>query len=78
MNAQKFGLRVASLIFGVACLAHIARLILGIELHIGPYRLGAFSAVLAVIVTAGLCVWFWQLSTCCQQTEAHSPPSGPA
>jgi len=62
MNSQIVGLRVASAIFGLMSLAHIVRVIVGVELMIGGHRVGGGLGCLAIVVTAGLSVWLWRLA----------------
>jgi hypothetical protein len=64
MNSQKTGLRVASLIFGLMCLVHIWRLAFAhFTVQIGSHQLPIWGSVVAVIVTGGLSIWMYRLSS---------------
>ncbi len=64
MNSQKTGLRVASLIFGLICIIHIYRLLFShFTVQIGSHQLPILGSVVAVIVTGGLSIWMWRLSS---------------
>ncbi len=62
MNSQIVGLRVASAIFGLMCLAHVVRVIAGVQLMIGGHRVGGGLGCLVIVVTAGLSIWMWTLA----------------
>jgi hypothetical protein len=62
MNSPTTGLRVASVIFAIVCLAHLLRLITHAVVIIGTYHVPMWPTVLALIVSGLLCVWMWRLS----------------
>ena len=62
MKSQIVGLRVAGVLFGCLCLAHILRLISGTSLVIGDFRFTPVPSVIAIIFTGGLSIWLWSLS----------------
>jgi len=63
MNSQALGLRVASIVFGLVCLAHLLRIVVRLQVHNGGFYLHRWMSVVAVIVTGFLCLWLWMLST---------------
>ena len=64
MNSQSLGLRVASIIFGLMCLVHIWRLLFAhFAVQIGSHELPIWGSGVAVIVTGGLSIWMWRLSS---------------
>jgi hypothetical protein len=70
------GLKVASVVFMCAALAHVVRLVLGMKVQVGSYAPGAWLSVVAVVVAGGLSVWLGMLA-CCSKEEAVSPPAEP-
>lgn len=62
MNSPTTGLRVASVIFAIVCLAHLLRLITHAVVIIGTYHVPMWPTVLALIVSGLLCMWMWRLS----------------
>ena len=64
MNSQRTALQVASVIFGLMCLVHIYRLLFAhFTVQIGSHQLPILGSVVAVIVTGGLSIWMWRLSS---------------
>ncbi len=64
MNSQALGLRVASIIFGIMCVVHLWRLLFShFTVQIGSHQLPIWGSAVAVIVTAGLSIWMWRLSS---------------
>jgi hypothetical protein len=62
MKSRTLGLRVSSLLFGLFCLAHIARLSTRAEVIIGSHRFGSIPSYIAVIVSGVLSIWLAKLS----------------
>jgi len=62
MNSPTTGLRVASLIFALFALGHIARLIKHAPVVIGSHHIPLWASVVALIVAAALSIWMWRLS----------------
>jgi uncharacterized membrane protein YecN with MAPEG domain len=62
MNSQRTGLRVASVIFGIIAIAHIARLFAHSKVIIGHFAVPMQLSWVALIVGALLCIWMWRLS----------------
>ncbi len=64
MNSQRTGLRVASVIFGLMCLVHIYRLLFAhFTVQIGSHQLPVWGSGIAIIVTGGLSIWMWRVSS---------------
>jgi hypothetical protein len=78
MNCPIVGLRVSSVIFGLAALAHLIRIILGWGVEIDGYLLGRRWSVVAVVICAALCVWLWMLACKAAKSKAEPPPAKPA
>jgi hypothetical protein len=62
MKSRTFGLRVSSLIFGLFCLAHIARLSTRAEIIIGSHHVGQIPSLIAVIISGVLSIWLANLA----------------
>ena len=77
MKSQIIGLRISSVIFGLVCLAHIARVAARIEIVIGHYRLGFLPSWICIIVTGWLCIWLSQLAGPWSGAAKESPASIP-
>jgi len=63
MNAQKTGLRVASILFGLFALGHLYRLIKQIPVQVGSHQIPMGVSWIALIVATILCIWMWRLSS---------------
>lgn len=62
MNSPQFGLRVAGTIFGLVCLAHLARLLIGFQLMLGSHPVPLWMNGVAFVFTGLLAFWLWRLS----------------
>jgi hypothetical protein len=62
MNSQINGLRVASIVFGLLCLAQLARLMIRPEVLVAGHPVPLWPSGLAVAILAGLSLWMWKLS----------------
>jgi hypothetical protein len=62
MNSPQLGLRVAGTIFGLACLAHLVRLLKQTSLMIGSHPVPVWLSGIGLVVTGLLCFWMWKLS----------------
>jgi hypothetical protein len=62
MKARTIGLRIASLIFGLICIAHIARWWARTDIVIGGYYVGQSWSVIGIIITGGLSIWLAKLA----------------
>ncbi|MFN2542938.1 MAG: hypothetical protein ABR514_12355 [Chthoniobacterales bacterium] len=63
MNSPRTGLRVASVVFGIFAIAHIARLINHARAVVGRLEIPIGVSWVALIIAAALCVWLWRLSS---------------
>jgi hypothetical protein len=63
MNSPTTGLRVASIIFALFALGHIARLIKHATVIVGSHHIPMSVSIVALIVAAGLSIWMWRLSS---------------
>jgi len=61
MNSPTVGLRVASILFGVLCLAQVLRLVMRPEVLVAGHALPLWPSVLAVIVLGAMSFWLWTL-----------------
>jgi hypothetical protein len=50
------------MIFGLVCLAHIARVAARIEIVIGQHRLGYTVSWICIVLFGGLAIWLSQLA----------------
>ena len=78
MNSPQVGLRVASIIFGLACLAQLVRLLIRFQIMLGSHPVPLWLNGIAFIVTGSLAFWLWKLSACAQPAAPAAPPSPPA
>lgn len=62
MNSQIMGLRVASIVFGLLCLAQLTRLVIRPEVLVAGHHLPLWPSGLAFVILAGLSLWMWNLS----------------
>lgn len=74
MKCQIIGLHVASVIFGVACLFHLARLLANAPLQVGSHHIGTGLTLLMILVTAVLSAWMEWLA----RHPSAVPPAHPA
>lgn len=77
MNTPVVGLRVASVAAGLACLAHLVRLLAEIEVMIAGYRIPMWWSGVAVIVAGLFCVWLWKLTLPAKTSEGSSQSASP-
>jgi len=62
MNSQNRGLRVASVVFGLMCLAQLARLLIRPEIIVAGHLVPLWPSVIAVALLAALSLWLWTLA----------------
>jgi hypothetical protein len=62
MNSRILGMRLASTVFGVVCLAQLLRVATQVEVIAGGYRIPLWPSVVAAIIAGSLSVWLWRLS----------------
>jgi hypothetical protein len=63
MNAQRTGLRVASVVFAIFAIGHIVRLINHARVMLGTHEIPMGLSWVALIVAAALSIWLWRLSS---------------
>jgi hypothetical protein len=63
MNAQKTGLRVASILFAIFAIGHLFRMINQIPVQVGSHQIPMGVSWVALIIAAILCIWLWRLSS---------------
>jgi hypothetical protein len=64
---------VASVVFMLAALGHLARLVMGWKVVIGDWSVPSWVSVVAIVICVGLSAAFWMCSCCKGQPEAVPP-----
>jgi hypothetical protein len=77
MNSRTCGLRVASVIFGLICLAHLLRIVARFDIVLGGHFIGRKLSAIAVILMGALCIWLWMLSSKTDAPKADAAPVKP-
>ena len=77
MNSPTCGLRVASVVFGLMCLAQLLRIITRLDIVVGGHYIGRKFSAIAVIVTGALCIWLWILSSKAESPKPDATPVKP-
>lgn len=62
MNSNIVGLRIASTLFGLVCLAQLARLVMHVEVLIAGLPAPFWVSGVAFVVTGSLSAWLWKIS----------------
>jgi len=62
MNSHILGLRIASTLFGLVCLAQLTRVIMHIEVVIAGHTAPFWVSGVAFVVTGTLSIWLWKIS----------------
>ena len=62
MNSQILGLKTASFIFGLMCLAQLLRLVFRAEVLVAGHPVPLWPSVLAFLILGGLSLWMCQLA----------------
>jgi hypothetical protein len=62
MRSQTFGLRAASIIFGLVALAQLTRVFVQAEILVAGHWLPIWASAIAFFIFAALSLWMWQLS----------------
>ena len=62
MDSKDKGLRTASVVFGLICLAQLTRVLMHIEVIAAGNRLPMWASVVAFLIAGGLSIWLWKLS----------------
>lgn len=76
MKSQVIGLKVASVLFLLVAIGHLARMVLGWKITIGSYAFPMWPSVVVIVVAVVLGVWLWMLAGC-SKPEATIPPTTP-
>jgi hypothetical protein len=63
MDSKNRGLRVASVVFALVCLAQLTRVVLRLEVVAGGNRIPFWPSVVVFLITGALSLWLWKLST---------------
>ena len=74
MNSPQCGLRVAGTLFGLMCLAHLARIVIGFQVLLGSHPVPLWLNGVGCIVTGVLAFWLWRLSLPTGAPAATPPP----
>lgn len=70
MKSPDIALRVGSIVAGIACAAHLVRVLAEIPVRIGSFNVGLWPSAIVIVVAGGLSGWFWRLA----RHGAKSPP----
>lgn len=62
MNSQILGLRVASVVFGLAALAQLVRFLIRLEVLVDGHAVPLWPSALAFIILGSLSFWMWKLT----------------
>jgi hypothetical protein len=62
MNSQTTGLRIASLLFAVFALGHLARLLKHAQVIVGSHTIPLWISAPLAVIAALLSFWMWKLS----------------
>ncbi|MEY2488276.1 MAG: hypothetical protein QOC70_218 [Verrucomicrobiota bacterium] len=62
MNSQILGLKVASVVFGLLCLAQLLRLVIRPEVLVAGHHVPLWPSGLAFVILGGLSLWMWKLA----------------
>jgi hypothetical protein len=75
MNSTTIGLRTAGTVFAIVCVVHLLRVVTGVEVLVAGHQLPVWVNAVAGVITGGLSVWMWKLSTLWADTSAdrHDP-----
>lgn len=63
MNSQTTGLLVAGMIFGLACLVQVLRLLTRLEIMVAGHTVPLWFSAVAATVACVLCVWMFHLAS---------------
>ncbi len=62
MKSRILGLRIASTVFALVCLAQLLRLVTQLEIIAGGHRIPFWPSGIAFVITGFLSLWLWNLS----------------
>jgi hypothetical protein len=72
MKSQKTGLLVASIVFMLAALAHVARLVHPFQVQLGSHLYGRRWSLAAAVIALLLSIWLGKLA-CCHKADEVAP-----
>lgn len=75
MNSPTLGLRVASILFGLAALGQLLRVLTRLHIMIGTCYVQRRWSLVAFVILAALCVWMWRLACQLQESKTEPPKS---
>ena len=78
MNSPTCGLRIASVVFGLVCLAQLLRIIARFQLLVGGFYIHRWISAVVAVVAGMLCVWLWMLASKADQPKPDAAPAKPA
>jgi hypothetical protein len=73
MNSPVCGLRVAGILTGLGCLAHLVRLLRPFQVMIGSHSVPVWANGVGFVVLGLLSFWFWKLSVAAKPAEPVKP-----
>jgi len=62
MNSQILGLKTASFVFGLMCLAQLLRLVLRPKVLVAGHHVPLWPSVVAFLILGGLCLWMCKVA----------------
>jgi len=65
MNSPKYGLRLASVLFGLMSLAQLWRLVAQPNVIVDGNPVPVWPSALAFVILAALSLWLWRLGSRC-------------
>ena len=68
------GLRVASWVFAIVAIAHLARWCTGWNVQVGAYGVGLNVSAAAVFLSLGFSLWLWKLAVSLNRPSTWSAP----
>jgi hypothetical protein len=77
MNSPVCGLQVAGVFAGLGSLAHLLRLLMQFQIHIGSHSLPVWASRIAFVVLGLLSFWLWKLSLAAKLAVPTAPPAPP-
>jgi hypothetical protein len=78
MKSSYIGLRVASLIFGLVAVVHLARVLVGperMDVAIVGHHVGVMPSVLVILGAGWLSLWLGQLACAAKKSLSQNPPA---
>jgi hypothetical protein len=63
MNSTIMGLRTAGTVFAIVCMGQLLRVLTRVDILVAGHQLPVWANALAFVITGGLSIWMWKLST---------------